>query len=473
MRQSAPPVTVMMDDPRPARASCGKRVDSFLGRHLPAELVRVIHNFSWLYLEQAGRAAMSLVVGALTARYLGPDQIGSFNFIATIVGFAGIFVALDLDSLSVRELVQRPQVASQILGTVFWIRLSTASLAFLGTLGAVALLQSGDRLAIALALLMAPSLFLQAFMNIDIWFQSQYRSKLTVASRLTGAVVANAIRLLLIYFHAPLTAFAAVYLAEFAFTTVALIYVYGRSGGTLKDWRLDWTFATNLLRPVTLLLLTTVGVQLQNRLDIVLLQQFKGVHVVGLYTSALNLLELASAPVMLLAASIAPLLARATGDGPETLLRALGWTYKLLGTYCWIVGIGLAVFSGPIVRLLYGSQFVESSTLLALLAPRLALIGFGTIRSLFILNMRIYWFSLFSAIAGLVVNLPLAFLLIPHFGGPGAILASSLSFTCTVFGAGIFWRQTRANLRLMLCGLFLPWTFRLAEIRQLGGTLTL
>jgi O-antigen/teichoic acid export membrane protein len=451
-------------------SSLRKRVDSLLGIYVPGEFRRIAGNFGWLYFEQASRVLISLVVGALTARYLGPDKIGAFNFIATIVTFGGTFVGLNLDFLSVRELSQHPEAAPRILGTVFGIRILAAAFALAGTLLAVTLLQPGDRQAMSLALLMGPSLFSQSFLSIDIWFQSQYKSRLTVTSRLSGALGANALRLVLIYVHAPLTAFAAVYLAESVLTITALLYVYQRNGGSLRSWTFDLGFAKVSLRPVIVLLLTSVAVQLQHRLDIVLLQQFKGIHVVGLYTSALNLVDLAASPTMLFVISIAPLVANASSKGSTELLAALALAYKLVGFYCWVVGAGLAIFSSAIIQLFYGTGFAEAGTLLVLLSSRVILIGFGTVRSLFILNTRIYWFSLFSAVTGLIINVPLALLLIPRLGAQGAICSSFVSLAYTTFGAALFWRQTRSNLWQMLSGLFSPWRLRVTEIREVART---
>ena len=56
----------------------------------------------------------------------------------------------------------------------------------------------------------ALTLFLQAFDCIDMWFQSQVKSKYTVLAQSAGLIVANLLRILAIMMKAPVTAFAAI-----------------------------------------------------------------------------------------------------------------------------------------------------------------------------------------------------------------------------------------------------------------------
>lgn len=77
-------------------------------------------NTGWLLFGKV----LSLVVGFLIARYLGPAAFGELSFADA---FAAIFAAigtLGLDSFIIREIIQHPDKRDEILGTSLAMRLA-------------------------------------------------------------------------------------------------------------------------------------------------------------------------------------------------------------------------------------------------------------------------------------------------------------------------------------------------------------
>ena len=54
-------------------------------------LRHIISNISWLTIGMVGRMGIVLVVGALVARYLQPDQYGQLNY---ALAFVALFSAI-------------------------------------------------------------------------------------------------------------------------------------------------------------------------------------------------------------------------------------------------------------------------------------------------------------------------------------------------------------------------------------------
>src|SRR4051812_35918776 len=86
----------------------------------PEAFQKYFKNTAWLML---GRV-LSMVVGFIIARYLGPSSFGDLSF---AIAFTAIFAAvgtLGLDTFIIREIIQSPEKRDEILGTSLWLRIS-------------------------------------------------------------------------------------------------------------------------------------------------------------------------------------------------------------------------------------------------------------------------------------------------------------------------------------------------------------
>ena len=85
-------------------------------------LLRISHNSSWLMADGIIRFAVGVLVTAWMARYLGPGTLGAFNYAVAISSFVAFFATLGLNEIIVKGLIEKPQQAGAILGTVLIAR---------------------------------------------------------------------------------------------------------------------------------------------------------------------------------------------------------------------------------------------------------------------------------------------------------------------------------------------------------------
>ena len=67
-----------------------------------------IKNSGWIIGEQVFRMLIQLVVGVITARYLGPSNYGSLNYTASFVTFFTSIATLGMDGVIIKKLIERP-----------------------------------------------------------------------------------------------------------------------------------------------------------------------------------------------------------------------------------------------------------------------------------------------------------------------------------------------------------------------------
>jgi O-antigen/teichoic acid export membrane protein len=174
-----------------------------------------------------------------------------------------------------------------------------------------------------------------------------------------------------------------------------------------------WWPLVRVAAPVGLALVAQVTLF---RVDASILQIFEPVSVVGHYGAAYRLFE---SPLFIgwaVAAAVYPVFSRLV-DAAE--LRTLASTLP--------VALGAAILAGPVVKLLYGSEFDPSARVLALLAPTIVLYSFNHVAGILVLARdRQAWLAwLYGLMA--VENVAANFATIPPYGMTAAAVNTSVT----------------------------------------------
>ena len=83
---------------------------------------KTVRNAGYLIIGKIIQMVFSLVVGLLTARYLGPANYGLINYAGAYTAFFASFCTLGINSVLVKELVDHPHEEGMVLGTNLLLR---------------------------------------------------------------------------------------------------------------------------------------------------------------------------------------------------------------------------------------------------------------------------------------------------------------------------------------------------------------
>ncbi|MEM6764884.1 MAG: flippase [Bacteroidota bacterium] len=417
-------------------------------------------NTSWLFLERVFRMGTALVIGIYVARYLKPEDFGLLQYAKGFVGIFAVFVSLGLDSIIVRDLVRYPEKKHALLGTTF-------ALKFIGVLMMIAvilgysLLGRHDSLTNTLVLIIATSELFNAFKVIEYYYQSRVESKFIVRIQVLQMILTSAIKLGLIFMGAPLIWFAVMVVFDTLFTAAGFVYTYVVSGKQkLGKWAFDRKLALVLLKESWPLVFYGLALNIQAKIDQVMIGDMLGNFDVGQYSVALKMIESVGFVPMVVLSSFAPAVTRAKEKSHEKYRERLLNLYKLFFLLFLVVAIPLYFIAEPIIVLLYGQEYQPAGVLLSLFAIRLFFTNMGVAKQAFITNESLFTYSLFTAIVGATINVITNYFLIPFMGPEGAIIATIVSFTVSIFLLDLFFPKMRENLLLMIKGIATFWNLK-------------
>ena len=139
---------------------------------------RFIKNTSWLLFGRIVQMIVQFVVGVFSARYLGPENYGTINYVASFLSFFTSLCGLGLNGVIINEFVNHKDEEGKILGTAIFMRFAVSLLSVFSFLLLIYVLDGRkDVVILVVAVLQAIQLPFASLDTINYWYQSKLLSK--------------------------------------------------------------------------------------------------------------------------------------------------------------------------------------------------------------------------------------------------------------------------------------------------------
>ena len=407
--------------------------------HRPG-LLKILDNIGWLFFDKVLRMGVGLFVGVWVVRYLGPEQFGVLSYALTFVALFSTIASLGLDGIVVRDIVSVPSSKDETLGTAFVLRLAGGTVALILSIGTIFLVRPGEPIIWWLVGITAAGMIFQALNTIDLWFQSQVRSKYVVYARNIAFFLISVIKVILILAGAPLIAFALAGLAEIVIASIGLVVMYKCKGYFFSAWRISLARTKSLLKDSWPLMFSSIVGIIYLRIDQIMIGNMVGDKEVGIYSAAVKLAEVWYFIPMCVLSSVLPSIVAAKATNENLFYTRLQMFYNWMSFISYLVAIPITFMANWIIGILFGADYVKAGPMLSLLIWAGLFINLGTARSAFLTAKNWTKISLFSNFLGCVLNVILNLALIPKYGGMGAVIASLISYWMATHGSCYFYK---------------------------------
>jgi len=400
-----------------------------------AYLQNVVVNTGWQFADNILRMGVGLVVGIWLARYLGPDQFGLLSY---ALAFAGLFASianLGLDDIVVRDIVHAPESKNEVLGTAFLLRLAGGTISFLAAVGTIFLLRPADQLSQWLVGIIAAGMLFQAFHIIEFWFHSQVQAKHAVLAKTVAFLLCSCIKVACILAKAPLIVFAWIALFEVVAGSAGLVFAYKTRSGCLKNWHGSLKRARRLVRDGWPLILSSMVILVYLRIDQVMLGEMAGNKEVGVYAVAVRMAEVWFFIPTAVYWSVFPSIVEAKTTNEELFYERLQKLYNLMAILAYAVVIPVTLVAQWLVPVLFGDAYARSGLMLAVLIWANVFTSLEMARSAFLTAMNWTRLYLLTVSLGCLLNVGLNWMLIPRYGGMGAVIASLAAYWFAAHGS--------------------------------------
>lgn len=418
---------------------------------------KTIKNAGWLIGGKVAQMLINFVVGVLTARYLGPDNSGVVDYAAAYVAFFSAFCTLGINSVLVKEFVQRPGQEGTILGTSIFLRAVSSLLSALTIICVVSFLDAGEPVTIAVVALSTIGMVFHVLEVFHYWFQSRLQSKVTAIVSLIAYAVTAAYKVILLVTGSGVIPFAVATSVEYICVGLLLLFAYRKHrGGKL---RVSMSYGRELLRLSCYFILPSLMVSVYSQTDKIMLKQMISDTEIGYYGRAVSLSTVWCFVLQAIIDSVYPSIMQAYGKDEQTFQKRNKQLYAIVFYLSLTVSAGFTLLAKPIVTILLGDAYLGAVAPLRIITWYTAFSYLGVARNPWIVcqNKQKYMLPVYiiSALANVILNL----IFIPMWGASGAAVASLAAQVLTTMVVPFFIKPLRENSKMMLEAIFFRGVF--------------
>jgi O-antigen/teichoic acid export membrane protein len=422
-----------------------KYLPSFLRERLEGrqQLQKALGNAGWLLSDKIFRMGVALLIGVWTARYLGPKLYGQLSYALAFTMLFCPISDLGLDGIVQREILLDPTAKDKAIGTSFVLTAIGGLLSFILAVTGIFIVRPSDGLTHALVAILSIGAIFQAFIAIEYWYESQVESKRIVAAKFSAFLISNVLKLALIVLKAPLIAFAWVSLAEAGIGAAGLVIIYNRDGYRISSWKFSTAATLKFLRISWPIILSGIMTTISMRIDQVMLGEMIGETEVGIYSVAVRLTEAWFFIPLTACSSAFPAIMNSWAGDKELFYKQIQKLYNLMAFIGYCIAIPVTIFSGWIIKLLFGAAYYKSGPLLSVLIWTVIVMNLGSARTLYLISMNWTKLLFITLLFGSVLNILLNLILIPRYGAVGAAISTIISYWLASHGSCFLFKPLR------------------------------
>ena len=410
-----------------------------------------LKNASWIIVCRIIQSLISLVIGMISARYLGPSNYGVITYVSSVVAFALPIMQLGLNQTLVKEFVQSPEREGKILGTSLVINILSGIVSMIGSVAFVFLVNAGERETILVCILYSFTLLFQATEMTQYWFQYQLLSKYPSIATLCAYVVVSLYKIFLLVTQKSVVWFALSNVLDYFLISVILMVIYFKVGNQRLSF--DWRLGREMLSRSKYYIIPSLMVMIFQHTDRIMIKLMMGEAETGFYSAAITCVGISGFVFSAVIDSMRPVILEEKGKDQARYENRVSQLYAIITFISLAQSIGMTVLAKPLVNLLYGAEYAPTAGILCVAVWYVTFSYYGSVRNVWILaeGKQRYLFGI--NVIGAAANVLLNLLLIPRWGGIGAAIASLITQFFTNVIIGFVFKPIRENNRLMLKGL--------------------
>lgn len=418
---------------------------------------KVFRNVFFSFTDKIMVFLFNMIISVIAARYLGAADYGKYTYFIVIYSFVSSFSAFGMEQIVTKELAVSKNRQRTILCAAIIVSFIASCLTELG----IILLQVITGF---LTWMEVIALGIICFINIS----SVFRYYLTAIYHMGNIVkVKNVLLLMVIIIDvifmavgAPVESFILAFALKecCAMGASFIAFIMSKEKDKLLNQDLfpnDIFFMVKkLVRLCFPLLLSGLSVIIYLKIDQVMIKDMLGEKQLGIYSAGIKLVEVFFNIPMAVVTGLLPYFAEKYVKEPKEFWKQYERLTSVLFFVTYVAVIIVLIFGKWIIYILYGAEYTESASILAIYAWSMIPVSMGCIRSVY-LSIREYSFlSFIYSIVSSGINILINILWIPVFGIKGAAAASVISYFFQGFLFTLFSSKTRRIAKMQFRSLY-------------------
>lgn len=413
--------------------------------------LRTTKNASWLISDKVITMIIGIFVTGLVARYFGPENFGKYNYALSFVTLFTAISTLGLETLTVKSIVDKDYDEGTILCTSLLLRIIGGTVLTIIAVSLIKLIEPDNYLINLLVLIMSFTMVFKSLEVIEYWIQAYQIAKISSIIRIVAYIISAGMKIALIISKGNLIHFTLIYLSDAIIVGVALVIAYFKYRENISRWKIDKDYAIDILSKSWSLILSGLMVTLYTQIDKVMLGSMLSDTIeVGVYSAAVTVASMWYFVPMAVITSFNPVIMNYKKLDEAKYLHSVQQLYTIIAWMGLVFGVLIIIFSKIIIGILYGPDYSKAASILSISIWSGTFALLGSARGVWLISEGLQKFTFVFTASGAIINILLNYVLIPHWEGYGAALATLISQIIVAVIAPLFIKKTRVSSFMLL-----------------------
>lgn len=408
---------------------------------------RIFVNAQWMIAGRVIQMLLSLIVGMISTRYLGPTNYGLVNYGQAFTNFFMCVCTLGINSVIIKEFVDRPNEQGRSLGTSIFFRCISSIGALALVCGISLLVNAGKMETNLVVFLCAVSLLFHPFDTINYWFQYKYMSKVTALATFFSYLVTSIYKVILLILNKSVYWFALATTVDYAFLAFFLVIAYKKHDG--PKFEISISRGRSILQRSYHYIMSGMMSAIYSQTDKLMLKHMLGDESVGYYSTAVTLCGIWTFILSAIIDVMYPVILESFSRSKEEFDKKNRQLYTIIFYLSVFVSSMFCVLGELIVKLLYGNKYLPAVAPLKVVTWYTAFSYFGVARGAWMVCNNHQKYLKYMYVGAAIINSLINLLLIPTLGATGAAVASLLTQIFTSMLLPMCIKDLRPNVKLM------------------------
>ncbi|MCB7070218.1 flippase [Caldibacillus sp. 210928-DFI.2.22] len=412
---------------------------------------KIIHNTSWLVGDKVFTMIIGVFVMALVARYLGPENYGLYNYALAFVTLFTALSTLGLETLSVKSIVQQEEEEGTILFTSLVLRVIGGIVLTLLASVIIRFIAPNDERVHLLVLIMSFTMIFKSLEVIEYWIQAYQKSKISSLIRMGAYILSALLKVGFVILEGNLYHLALIYMSDTLIVGIALVVAYFKNRTSNTRWKFKFQYAKSILSQSWYLIISGLMITIYMQIDKVMLgSMLSNKEELGIFSAATQIAGLWYFVPMAIITSFKPVIMSKKKTDENSYVNAVQFLYTIVAWLSIGFGVFILLTSRIIIKILYGSEYLEAAGILSVSIWAGTFAMLGTAASTWLVCEGLQKYSTVLVISGAITNVSLNFILIPILGGYGAAIATLATQFISNFVVPLFIKKVRYSSIMMM-----------------------
>jgi O-antigen/teichoic acid export membrane protein len=403
----------------------------------------------YLLLENIIRMAVGLITAGIVFRLLPVETVSSWGVITSWVIIFSTFASAGADTIFVSVVNAEHEVVAERFSQLVLVRLIASILsAGISIVGAfIAYSDPQTRFGIiVLSLAWIP----QSLYLMEYFFQGKGQIRKLTTIRLSVLLMSFAAKVAVVLIYKSLYLFILVTLFETVIGAGIYLFFAKKSDILSLFKHLDLKKLFVLFKSQTLfLMLSTLFMNINYRMDQLLLQKISDAKSVAGYFAVVRLFEVLSILPFIISNAHTKSMSESLLKGPEEFENSMRHlTRDLMLISCVIVG-GTALFGWPAIRILFGEKYTDFFPVLVVLSCSLFFTSLSLVKGWYMTLTGKFRENMLTSLVGALTNIVFNLLLISKLGIWGCVISSIVSYAVYGYFSAYMFESLTPYLRIV------------------------